>query len=76
MVHVTSTITARDLAYGDATPRKRVTLRNLFNQFVDAMIAARRRQVEREIGRYLRDTGGKLTDDVERTIERRFLTTL
>ena len=76
MVHVTSAVAPRDLAYGNAAPRKRVTLRNLFNQFVDAMIAARRRQVERDIGRYLRDTGGKLTDDVERTIERRFLTTL
>ena len=76
MAHVTSATTARDFAYRDAAPRKRTTARDLFNRFMDAMIAARRRQVEREIGRFLRDNGGKLTDDVERTIERRFLTTL
>jgi hypothetical protein len=76
MVHVTSAVTTHDLAYGDATPRKRTTARDLFNRVMDVIIAARRRQVEREIGRFLRDNGGKLTDDVERTIERRFLTTL
>jgi hypothetical protein len=38
----------------------------------DALIEARQRQVEREIGRYLESTGGKLTDEAEREIERRF----
>ena len=37
------------------------------------MMAARRRQAEREIARYLVDTGGKFTDETEREIERRFL---
>ena len=76
MVHVTSVVAARDLVHADASVRKHVTLRGLLRRLFDAMIEARRRQVEREIGRYLRNTGGKLTDDVERTIERRFLTTL
>lgn len=76
MVHITSTVAPRDFAYGVATPRKRITARDLLNRFMEAMIAARRRQVDREIGRFLRDNGGKLTDDVERAIERRFFTTL
>ena len=46
-------------------------LRRLF----DAMATARRRQAEREIERYLRDIGGKLTDEAEREIETRFLST-
>ena len=37
------------------------------------MMRARRRQAEREIARYLVDTGGKFTDETEREIERRFL---
>ena len=31
------------------------------------------RQAEREVARYLADTGGKFTDEAEREIERRFL---
>ena len=38
-----------------------------------AMMAARMRQAEREIALYLNATGGKLTDEAEREIERRFL---
>jgi hypothetical protein len=37
------------------------------------MMASRQRQAEREIARYLRNHGGKLTDETEREIERRFL---
>jgi hypothetical protein len=39
------------------------------------MMAARLRQAEREIATYLADTGGKFTDEAEREIERRFLST-
>jgi hypothetical protein len=39
------------------------------------MIASRQRQTDREIARYMAGIGGKFTDDVEREIERRFLTT-
>ena len=38
-------------------------------------MAARMRQAEREVARYLADTGGKFTDEAEREIERRFLST-
>jgi hypothetical protein len=34
---------------------------------------SRQRQADREIGRYIRDNGGRLTDNIEREIERRFL---
>jgi hypothetical protein len=40
-----------------------------------AMMASRQRQAEREIARYLRNHGGKFTDEAEREIERRFLST-
>jgi hypothetical protein len=38
-----------------------------------ALLAARLRAAEREVARYLADTGGKFTDEAEREIERRFL---
>ena len=44
-----------------------------FKRVLKAMVEARQRQAEREIAQYLAMTGGKLTDDIERTIERRFL---
>jgi hypothetical protein len=63
----------RDLAYAKPTPSKpRV---GFFRRILDAMMAARLRQAEREIATYLADTGGKFTDEAEREIERRFLST-
>lgn len=47
--------------------------RGFFARLMDAMMAARMRQAEREIALYLDHTGGKFTDDAEREIERRFL---
>ncbi len=47
--------------------------RGLFGRLLDSMMAARTRQAEREVTRYLAETGGKFTDEVEREIERRFL---
>jgi hypothetical protein len=64
----------RDLAYAKPTlpPKVRV---GFFRRMLDAMMAARLRQAEREIATYLADTGGKFTDEAEREIERRFLST-
>jgi hypothetical protein len=39
------------------------------------MIESRQREADREIARYIRDNGGRLTDNIEREIERRFLST-
>jgi hypothetical protein len=52
-----------------------VRKRGLIGRMLDAMTAARMRQAEAEVARYLADTGGKFTDEAEREIERRFLST-
>jgi len=54
----------------DKPERKRT---GLFHWLVNAIYVSRQRQVEREIARYLRN--GKFTDEAEREIERRFLST-
>ena len=45
----------------------------VFARFYAAMIAARQRQADAEIERYLGRRGGKLTDSIEREIEQRVL---
>ena len=49
--------------------------RGFFARLMDMMMAARMRQAEREIALYIDHTGGKFTDEAEREIERRFLST-
>jgi hypothetical protein len=44
-----------------------------FSRVYTVLTAARLRPAEREVARYLADTGGKFTDEAEREIERRFL---
>ena len=56
-------------------PAKTPAKRGFFARMTEAMMAARMRQAEREVARYLADTGGKFTDEAEREIERRFLST-
>jgi hypothetical protein len=63
----------RDLAY--AKPAVLEPRVGFFRRILNAMMAARLRQAEREIANYLADTGGKFTDEAEREIERRFLST-
>ena len=76
MVHATSATATHDLAYGDVGTLKPIKPRALLRRILDAMIAARRQEVERAIGRYINNNGGKLTDSLERDIEHRFLSTL
>jgi hypothetical protein len=45
----------------------------MFARFYAAMIAARQRQADAEIARWLGGRGGKLTDGTEREIEQRVL---
>jgi len=79
MAYAPSTLVPRDLA----VPARKVAIasapvrsRNgLFSRFVAALMESRQRQADREIARYLSDTGGKFTDETEREIERRFLST-
>jgi hypothetical protein len=68
------TTSANELAFpATYAPAKAVPQRGFFSRMLDAMTAARMRQAEREIAHYLGTTGGNLTDDAEREIERRFL---
>ena len=70
MAYVPSSIATRDFAITEKTARRR---RGFFRWFADAMMQSRQRQADREIARYLNN--GKFTDETEREIERRFLTT-
>lgn len=51
----------------------RTAKRGIWRSVLDAMMASRQRQADREIARYLHLHGGKITDETEREIERRFL---
>lgn len=80
MAYSSTAIDTRDMAFTAAgaaskTPVKAAPRRGLVTRMLDAMMAARMRQAEREVARYLADTGGKFTDEAEREIERRFLAT-
>ena len=70
-------ITHTALAFTDTSAAKFAakpkTGPGFFSRLYTALTAARLRQAEREIARYLSDTGGKFTDETERDIERRFL---
>jgi hypothetical protein len=52
---------------------KRGVKRSVWRRLLDAVIASRQRHADLEIARFLATHGGKITDDVEREIERRFL---
>jgi hypothetical protein len=58
----------RSAAPADAKPAKPSLVRRLYA----AVIESRRRSAEREIARYLAQSGMKFTDAVEREVERRF----
>jgi hypothetical protein len=70
MAYVPSTVATRDFPIVENVGRKR---RGFFGWLVEAMMRSRQRHAEREIARYLNN--GKFTDEAEREIERRFLST-
>ena len=53
------------------TPAPRET--GLLGRFLRAVQQAQARRAEREIARLIEKRGGRLTDDLERTIERHFV---
>lgn len=76
MAYAPSAVAPRDFAPTHApTHAPASNGRRLLRRFFDAMMASRQRQVDREIARYIHDIGGKFTDDTEREIDRRFLST-
>lgn len=74
MAYTPSAVAPRHIDFTETRPvaaAKPGVWRRLFT----AMQAARLRQAESEVARYLAETGGKFTDESEREIERRFLST-
>ena len=79
---ITCTANDKDLiSYVDYNPPKRNVivngggiLRRAFSALRQATYASRQRQVEREIAKYVALRGGRITDDLEREITRRLLT--
>ena len=70
MTYAPSTVASRDFAIAETSAKARP---GFFRGFIDAMMHSRQRQADREIAYYLNN--GKFTDEVEREIERRFLST-
>ena len=70
MAYAPAAIATRDIAIPQPTRR-----RGLMSRLLDAMMASRMRQAEREIAAFLENGGGRFTDETEREIERRFLST-
>jgi hypothetical protein len=70
MAYAPSTAAPRDFAIA-ANPAK--ARPGFFRRFFEAMMHSRQRHADREIARYLNN--GKFTDEAEREIERRFLST-
>lgn len=68
MAYVQSAVSPRDVP--ENAPR---TKRSWLGRLLDALERASTRQVEREMARYLKVTGGKFTDETERDFARRFL---
>jgi hypothetical protein len=69
MAYAPSTVASRDFV----TEKPERARPGFFRWLADAMMHSRQRQADREIARYL--SNGKFTDEAEREIERRFLST-
>lgn len=67
-------VSTRDAALASAVRRepKRASRRSVFRRLYDAMIKARQAEAERVVAHYIKRTGGRLSDSVEREIERLF----
>jgi len=70
MAYADTVSVPHDLDYAQTAAAKKP---GLFRRLIDTLVAARTRQVEREIARYLGGANAKFTDEAEREIERRFL---
>ena len=75
MAYASSTFAPRELAFTQTSRTSKPARHGPLGWLYDAMLASRRRAAERDIARYIADTGGKFTDETEREIQRRFLST-
>ena len=71
MAYAPLALALRSLALPKTAARKGP---GFFTLLLAAMAQSRQRQADREIARYMAGRGGKFTDEMEREIERRFLT--
>jgi len=69
MAYASTAPTPRAFAF-TALPAFTIDHLSFWRMLRDALVESRRVQAEREIERYLSMTGGKLTDESEREIER------
>lgn len=67
------TLQARDAASFVSTSASVKPKQHLFLRFFEALIAARQLQADRAVARILARSGHKLTDSIEREIERRLI---
>ena len=67
--HTHALSSAESISHGVSAPARP----GFFSRILTAVLESRQKQADREIAQYLRLNGGKLTDHVEREIERRFL---
>jgi hypothetical protein len=72
MAYAPSTFAPHELAYTETPVQPG---RGWFSRLLTALMETRQHQADREIARYLAGTGGRFTDETEREIERRFLST-
>ena len=70
MAYVPSAFSPHDVALAQDRARRGPSF---WRMLIAALMEARQRQADREIARYLAASGGKITDEAEREIERRFL---
>ena len=50
----------------------RLGIANAFKVMAENLYLARQRRVDADVGRFIQEHGGQLTDDIERQISRRF----
>jgi hypothetical protein len=72
MAFLHSAVAAHDFTH-DRTHVSRERKHGFFSRFMQALVASRMQQAEREIACYFAGTGGKFTDEAEREIERRLM---
>jgi hypothetical protein len=74
MAYAPTDFASREIAFTKNSVRSNApTRRGVWRRFLDAIIASRQRHADYEIARFLGTHGGRLTDEIEREIERRFL---
>jgi hypothetical protein len=67
-------VSASDEGASTATAETAQTKVGILRRIYDATMMSRQRQLDRQIARFIAGSGGKFTDDLEREITRRVLT--